>query len=317
MKIVIAGGSGQVGTCLARAFKAGGHEVVILGRSDRPHPAGRTVRWDGRSLGPWAAELDGAEVVINLAGRSVNCRYDAENRRQIIASRTESTRVVGEAIGRAARPPRVWLQAGTATLYAHRYDAPNDEASGIIRETEPGFSDTWNFGLEVARSWERALNEAATPHTRRVILRTGLVMNPDPGSVFGVLLGLVRWGLGGRMGDGLQFVSWIHDEDFVRAAEFLIRREDISGPVNLVAPNPVPNAGLMRGLRRAWGMPFGLPAAEWMLEIGAFFLRTETELLLKSRRVVPGRLLDAGFGFKFPVWSEAAADLCERWRWLG
>lgn len=316
MKIVIAGGSGQVGTCLARAFKGGGHDVVILGRADRVHPAGRMVVWDGRNLGPWAAEIDGADAVVNLAGRSVNCRYNAENRRQIVSSRTESTRVVGEAISLAARPPRVWLQAGTATIYAHRYDEPNDEATGIIRNTEPGFPETWTFSIDVARSWEQAVNQAVTPLTRRVILRTGLVMNPDPGSVFDVFLGLVRRGLGGRMGDGRQWVSWIHYEDFVRAAEFLIRREDISGPVNLVAPNPVPNAVLMRELRRAWGMPFGLPATAWMLEAGAALLRTETELLLKSRRVVPGRLLSAGFGFKFSVWSAAAADLCAQWQRL-
>ena len=313
MKIVIAGGSGQVGACLARAFKAGGCDVVILSRGDQIPPAGRLVKWDGRSLGPWAAEIDGADAVVNLAGRSINCRHNPVNRRQIVSSRTESTRAVGEAIGRAARPPRVWLQAGTATIYAHRLDAPNDEATGILRDAEPGFPDTWTFGIEVARAWEKALDEAVTPGTRRVVLRTGLVMNPDAGSAFDAFLGLVRRGLGGSMGGGRQFVPWIHYEDYVRAAEFLVRREDISGPVNLVAPNPVPNEVFMRELRRAWGMPFGLPSAEWMLEVGAFLMRTETELLLKSRRVVPARLLDAGFGFKFPVWSEAAADLCGQW----
>jgi len=314
MKIVIAGGSGQIGNCLSRAFAAAGHEIVVLSRRAGSSPEARCVPWDGRTLGSWASEIDGSDAVINLAGRSVNCRYTQENRRQIIESRTESARVVGEAIARAKRPPRVWLQAGTATIYADRRDAPNDEAAGIIREHETEFPEAWTFSVGVARAWEGACEEALTPQTRRVILRTSLVMNPDPGSVFDVLLGLVRRGLGGAMGDGGQFVSWIHHEDFVRAAGFLINRDDLAGPVNLAAPNPVPNAEFMREIRRAWGARFGLPAAAWMLTVGAFFLRTETELILKSRRVVPGRLLASGFEFKFPEWRGAARDLCEDWR---
>jgi uncharacterized protein (TIGR01777 family) len=313
MKIVIAGGSGQVGNGLSRAFAAAGHEIVILSRA-KSSGAVRTVPWDGRTLGAWASEIDGSDAVINLAGRSVNCRYNAENRRQIVESRTESTRVVGEAIARSFRPPKVWLQAGTATLYADRRDGPNDEATGIIRDRETEFPEPWTFSVGVARAWERACDEARTPRTRRVILRTSLVMNPEPGSVFDVLLGLVRRGLGGAQGDGGQFVSWIHHEDFARAAEFLIRRDDISGPVNLASPNPVPNREFMAELRRAWGAPFGLPAPAPLLAIGALFLRTETELILKSRRVVPGRLLEAGFEFKFPEWPGAARNLCEDWR---
>jgi len=313
MKIVIAGGSGQIGNGLARAFAAAGHEIVVLSRA-KSSAAWRTAPWDGRTLGAWASEIDGSDAVINLAGRSVNCRYTAENRRQIIESRTESTRVVGEAIARSSRPPKVWLQAGTATIYADRRDAPNDEATGIIRDHETEFPESWSFSVGVARAWERACDEARTPGTRRVILRTSLVMNPDPGSVFDVLLGLVRRGLGGPMGDGGQFVSWIHHEDFARAADFLIRRGDISGAVNLASPNPVPNREFMAGLRRAWGAPFGLPAPAALLAIGAVFLRTEPELILKSRRVVPGRLLESGFDFKFPDWPAAARNLCEDWR---
>jgi hypothetical protein len=313
MKIIIPGGSGQVGTILARAFLAGGHEVVVLSR--RPAKASwRVAAWDARTLGGWASEFEGADVVINLAGRSVNCRYSPANRRVIIDSRVDSTRVVGEAIARSARPPALWLQAGTATIYAHRYDAPNDEATGLLAATETNAPETWRFSNGVAASWERALNEAATPRTRKVILRTSLVMSPDPGGVFAVLLGLVRRGLGGRAGHGRQFVSWIHGADFVHAIQFLIARESIEGPVNLAAPHPVPNSEFMRGLREAWGRRFGLPAAQWMLEIGAFFMRTETELILKSRRVVPGRLLENGFVFKFPSWPEAARDLCGQWR---
>jgi uncharacterized protein (TIGR01777 family) len=315
MKIVIPGGTGQVGTLLARAFLADGHEVVVLSRNPGSAP-GRVVGWDAETVSEWAAELDGADAVINLAGRSVNCRYNAENRRLIQESRVRSTRAVGKAIARAARPPRVWLQASTATIYAHRYDAPNDEATGILGGGEAGAPDTWRFSIEVAKSWEQAANEGDLPHTRRVLLRSAMTMSPDPGGVFAVLLGLVRWGLGGASGDGRQYVSWIHDRDFVRAIYWLIEHSDLAGPVNLAAPNPVPNAAFMRTLRAAWGIGFGLPATKWMLEIGAVFLRSETELILKSRRVVPARLLQSGFVFQFPTWAEAADDLCRRWREL-
>jgi uncharacterized protein (TIGR01777 family) len=312
VKIVIPGGSGQVGTILARHFQAKQHEVVVLSRKLAPAPW-RVVAWDGRSRGEWTGELDGADVVINLAGRSVNCRYTAANRRAIIESRVQSTRVVGEAIAGCARPPRVWLQASSATIYAHRYDAANDERTGIIAGNEPNEPDTWRFSLDVVKSWEKALNEAETPRTRRVAMRTSMVMSPDRGGIFDVLLWLVRRRLGGWVGDGRQFVSWIHDRDYIAAVEFLIDR-DLSGPVNLAAPEPLPHADFMRALRQAWGVRIGLPANRWMLEIGTWLLRTESELVLKSRRVVPGRLLEAGFTFQFPTWPEAARDLCRRWR---
>lgn len=324
MKIVIPGGSGQVGTVLARAFAASGHEVVVLSRAPRPpDPARalgttwRVVGWDAATAGPWCDELDGADVVINLAGRSVDCRYHAANRRLIMESRVASTRAVGEAIARAARPPRTWLQASTATIYAHRFDAPNDEATGLLGGGEPGAPDTWRFSIEVAQAWERTAMEAATPHTRKVLLRSAMTMSPDPGGIFSVLLRLVRLGLGGTCGSGRQFVSWVHDRDFVRAVTWLIEHEEMDGAVNIASPQPVPNAEFMRTLRRAWGMPIGLPAMAWMLEIGAFFLRTESELILKSRRVVPGRLAAAGFAFEFPGWEAAARDLCARWRARG
>jgi uncharacterized protein (TIGR01777 family) len=312
MKIVIPGGTGQVGSVLARAFAADGHEVVILGRGASTSEA-RVVRWDAQSLGPWAAEIDGADVVINLAGRTVNCRYNATNRREILESRVKSTTVVGQAIAAASRPPRVWLQSSTATIYAHRYDAPNDEATGVLGGVEPKAPDTWRFSIDVAKAWEEAAQRAIVPRTRKVLLRSAMTMSPDRGGIFDTLLGLVRRGLGGTCGDGRQYVSWIHDADFTRAIRWLIDHE-LDGPVNLSSPNPLPNAEFMRTLRRAWGAPVGLPATAWMLELGAIFLRTESELILKSRRVVPGRLIDSGFVFQFPDWSAAAADLCRRWR---
>ncbi len=313
MKIVIPGGSGQVGTLLARAFHREGHEVVVLSRRPQPAPW-KVVAWDAAAPGDWWAQIDGADAVINLAGRSVNCRYDAKNRREILSSRVDSTRAIGAAITAAQHPPRVWMQAGTATIYAHRHDAPNDEDTGILGGAEAAAPDTWRFSTEVARAWERALEEAVTPHTRKVMLRSAMTMSPDAGGVFATLLGLVRRGLGGRAGDGRQYVSWIHEEDFVRAIRWLIGREDIAGAVNLAAPEPLPNAAFMRVLREAWGMPFGLAAPEWLLEIGVRLMRTESELILKSRRVIPARLLRSGFTFHFPAWPGAARDLCQRWR---
>ena len=313
MKIVIPGGSGQVGSLLARAFHGEGHEVVVLSRSPQ-HAPWKVLAWDAVSRGDWWAQIDGSDVVINLVGRSVNCRYNAENRREILNSRVTSTRAVGDAISAARRPPRVWLQAGTATIYAHRYDAANDEETGILGGSEPNAPDTWRFSIEVARAWERGLDEAATPHTRKVTLRSAMTMSPDAGGVFDTLLGLVRRGLGGRAGDGRQYVSWIHEEDFIHAVRWLIGRGDIVGAVNLAAPQPLPNAAFMRALRDAWGMPVGLASPKWMLEIGVRLMRTETELILKSRRVIPTRLLRSGFTFQFPAWPDAARDLCSRWR---
>ena len=315
MKVVIPGGSGQVGAILARAFSEDKHEVVILGRSGSSFSKApsRHCQWDGTTLGPWVQEIDGADVVINLAGRNVSCRYNATNRQEIMESRVQSTQAIGEAIRQSARPPCVWLQSSTATIYAHRYDAPNDEITGILGGNEPGVPDTWRFSIAVAQAWEQAATAIETPNTRKVLLRSAMTMSPDRGGVFDVLLGLVRKGLGGTNGDGKQYVSWIHEYDFVRAIKWLIEHE-MEGPVNLSSPEPLPNAEFMATLRRAWGAKIGLPATKWMLELGAIFLQTETELILKSRRVVPGRLLEAGFEFKYPHWKEASTDLCQRWK---
>jgi len=310
VKIVLPGGSGQVGQILARAFTANGQEVVVLTRGAAAQ--GRAVPWDGRTVDAWAAEIDGADVVVNLAGRTVNCRYTPENLEQMMSSRVQSTRAVGEAIAAAKRPPRVWLQMSTATIYAHRFDAPNDEATGVLGGEEPDVPSYWANSIAIARAWERTLEEAPTPSTRKVALRSAMVMSPDPGGIFAVLLGLVKKGLGGKAGSGAQFVSWIHARDFVRAVDLLIAREDIAGPVNLASPGPLPYAEFMRALRDAAGVRLGLPATKWMLEIGAWAMRTDTELVLKSRRVVPGRLLEAGFTFDFPAWAEAARDLVTR-----
>jgi len=311
MKIVLPGGTGQIGTILDRALTAEGHEVVLLTRSPRGE---RQVGWDGATLGDWAGQIDGSDVVINLAGRSVSCRYTQDNLAAMMSSRVESARVVGEAIAAAARPPRLWLQMSTATIYAHRFDAANDERDGLIGGDEPGVPRYWSYSVEIARNWEAAQERAAAAGTRKIALRSAMVMSPDRGGVFDVLSRLARLGLGGPVAGGRQYVSWIHDHDFVRAVRFLMERDDIAGAVNLAAPGPLPQREFMRDLRSAWRMPVALPATRWMAEIGAFALRSDTELLLKSRRVVPGRLAGAGFTFGFPRWRSAAADLTRRHR---
>ncbi len=311
MKVVLPGGSGQVGTLLARALHAAGDDVVVLSRSPSAAPW-RIAEWDGGTPGPWTRELDGADVVVNLAGRSVNCRYTPENRAAIMASRVESTRAVGRAISAATTPPRLWLQASTATIYSHRFDAPNDEATGEIGGREPDAPGSWRFSIEVARAWEAEVDAADTPRTRKVKLRSAMIMSPDRGGIFATLLGLVRLRLGGRAGSGRQYVSWIHDADFVRSVRWLIDREDLDGAINVAAPNPLPYLEFMRALRRAAGIRLGLPAAAWMVNMGTFVMRTESELVLKSRRVVPGRLLESGFEFRYPDWASAARDLVAR-----
>ena len=320
MRVVLPGGSGQVGTLLARHFHARGDDVLVLGRTPRRAPW-HTAAWDAGAafrergeLGEWARAIDGADVVIGLAGRSVDCRYTAANRARILGSRVDSTRALGAAIAAAKAPPPVWLQASTATIYAHRFDAANDEATGILGSAEPEAPDTWRFSIAVAQAWEAAALAPPLPHTRVVLLRSAMTMSADRGGIFDVLLRLVRFGLGGTAGDGRQFVSWIHGADFVRAIDWLIARDDVAGPVNVAAPAPLPYRDFIAALRRAWGTRIGLPAARWMLELGAFVLRTETELVLKSRRVVPGRLAAGGFTFVHPAWPAAAADLVTAWR---
>jgi uncharacterized protein (TIGR01777 family) len=307
-RLILAGGSGFLGQILAKYFRKAGYEIVVLTRS--PKQTSSTigeVNWDGRSLGAWAAELEGADAVINLAGRSVDCRYTRANRKLIVDSRVDSTRILGEAIGRCAIPPRVWLNSSTATIYKHSLNRPMDE-NGEIGAT-PEAQDA--FSIEVAKAWEQAFAEARTPRTRKVALRTAMVLGHGRNSVYPVLRRLVRFGLGGKMASGRQFVSWIHQTDFCRAIEFLIQKDDLSGLVNLAAPNPVTNQEMMRSLRKISGVPIGLPAMHWMLEIGAFVLRTEPELIIKSRRVIPRKLLNSGFKFEFQTLPEAFEDLAQ------
>jgi uncharacterized protein (TIGR01777 family) len=313
MKIILPGGSGQVGTILAREFHKDGHEVVVLSRSPLKSPW-KTVLWDGISIGKWVHEVEGADVLINLAGRSVNCRYHAKNRKQIFDSRIQSIRVLSEACNKMISPPKLWLQASTATIYSHRYDQPNDEFSGILGGSEPQVPETWKFSIDVANAWEKVFDEAILSRTRKIKLRSAMIMSPDSDGIFDTLRKLVRFGFGGKAGDGRQYISWIHYEDFVRIIYWLIENKSMQGVFNVAAPHPLSNTDFMKQLREALHIPIGLPATRWMLEVGAFFIRTETELILKSRRVVPARLMKEGFRFKFSTWNEAALDLCIKYK---
>lgn len=303
-RLILAGGAGFLGRVLARHFMAERWDIVVLTRKARPAEAGcRFIPWDGESAGAWAAELEGADALVNLAGRTVNCRYTARNRQQIYDSRLKSTAALGAAIAKCARPPKVWLNSASATIYRHALDRAMDEATGEIGS---------GFSVDVCQRWERAFFDAPAPATRRVALRTAMVFGPGADGVFEAFRRIIRLGLGGTLGTGDQFVSWIHERDFARAVAWLIAHAELDGPVNLSAPNPLPNRDFMRTFREVCGAHIGLPATRWMLEIGALFLRTETELLLKSRRVVPGRLLDSGFAFEFPELRSALAEIVRR-----
>ncbi len=324
LRIVLPGGSGQVGRMLARFFQERGHHVTVLTRGPYTAPW-QTVFWDGIELGPWVEALEGADVCIHLSGRSINCRYTARTRRELYDSRIGPTLLLHRAFAALANPPRLWMNASTATIYRHALDRDMDEATGelggndhldghdsISRRRRPPAK--WNWTTQLVKDWEAAFFSAETPNTRKIALRTSLVFGPEPGSVFAVLSNLVRAGLGGTQGNGRQYVSWIHESDFARALEFLIAHEELAGPINLAAPHPLPNREFMAALREAWEVPNGLWAPAPLIVIGTFLLRTEPELILKSRRVVPGCLLQSGFEFEFPTWPEAAADLVRQWR---
>ncbi|MEP6664400.1 MAG: TIGR01777 family oxidoreductase [Verrucomicrobiota bacterium] len=307
-KIILAGGSGFLGHALSQWFSHRNGEVVILARTAKPSDKiSRTVVWDAKNMGEWAKELDGSDAVINLTGRSVDCRYNEKNRREITESRVDSTRVLGEAIARCGVPPKVWLNSSTATIYKYSFDTARDEESEIASAREANDE----FSVSVAKAWEKAFDEANTPDTRKVTLRTTMVLG-ERGGVFPVLRRLTRLGLGGKMGSGRQYVSWIHERDFCRAIDWLIERKEFSGAVNMASPQPLPNAEMMKTFREIFRAPIGLPATDTMLEIGAFFLRTETELILKSRRVISKRLPEAGFTFEFPTFRGAIENLSHK-----
>ncbi|ALO67972.1 NAD-dependent epimerase [Arthrobacter alpinus] len=293
---VIAGASGFIGAYFRAGFAAEGWQVRTVGRNDATADA---VWGDTPAI---TELLDGADVLINLAGKSVSCRYTPENKAEIVRSRTETTAELGRAIAACATPPRDWFNASTGTIYRDARDRPQDEDDG---ELGSGFS------VEVARGWEETLAAADVPATRKIPLRMTIVMGPG-GGVMRPFNNLARLGLGGRMGDGGQKYSWIHVQDLFRAVLFLHERREITGAVNIAAPEAVTNAELMAGVRRVNRAPFGVPTPAWLLKMGAVLIRTETELVLKSRWVRPGKLEDAGFTWQHPELEGALADIAGR-----
>ncbi|MGV3540253.1 MAG: TIGR01777 family oxidoreductase [Rufibacter sp.] len=295
-KIILAGGSGFLGQLLAQHFLAKGDEVVILTRKPTSlQPPARQVKWDAQTLGDWVQHLENADVLINLTGKSVNCRYTEKNKKEIINSRVNATHVLGEAVRQLQHPPKLWMNAASATIYRHALDGPQDELTGEIGT---------GFSVDVCCKWENAFYAQHTPGTRKIALRLAIVLAKD-GGVMPYYLNLARLGLGGRQGNGLQCFSWIHAQDAIGSIEFLMQHEELEGDFNLASPRPVPNHRFMQTVRNALKRTFGLRARKWMLEIGALLLGTETELLLKSRWVVPTRLLQAGYQFQVPSIEEA------------
>ena len=299
-KIVITGGTGFLGVYLTEYFTAKGYHVYIISRSERPNKPNVTyLKWDGKTLDNWTESIENAEVIINLAGKSVNCRYTETNKRIINESRIFATQAIGKAIQQAEQPPKVWLNGGSATIYRYSEDKQMTEKNGE-------FGD--NFSVNVCKNWEKTFNEFETPETRKVFMRISIVLGKD-GGVVPPLRNLVRCGLGGKQGHGRQFVSWLHVHDYARMVEWFIRNNDFDGVVNCVSPQPVANSDFMKGFRKAYNIPFGLPQPKWMLKMGAMMIGTETELILKSRNVIPERLEQAGFPFKYPTLEKALTEI--------
>ena len=299
-KIVLAGGSGYLGTVLARHFRHLADKVIILSRTVKPADGNvQTISWDGQQEGDWVRQLESADLLVNLCGKNVNCRYTEKNKEEILLSRTTPTLLLGNTIQQLQHPPALWINVTSATIYRHAEDRAQDEDTG---ETGYGFS------IDICRQWEEIFFQTPAPCTRKIALRMGIVLGQRDG-VFPRLLNLVKWGLGGRQGDGAQYISWIHEQDAARCIEWLTDQTGQSGIINCTAPEAIRNRDFMAIIRQAYGTPIGLPAPTWLLEIGAAFIGTETELILKSRWVSPKRLLDAGFSFHYPAASNAVHDL--------
>lgn len=299
-KIILAGGNGYLGTVLAKHFSSLASEVIILSR--RPQAAAgniKTLLWDGQTLGDWATSLQHADLLVNLCGKNVNCRYTSKNKKEIISSRLIPTRLLGEAIKSLENPPKLWINITSATIYRHAEDRPQDELTGEIGD---------GFSIEVCKAWESSFFDNESPKTRKVALRMGIVLGLKDGA-FPRLLNLVKLGMGGKQGNGEQYVSWVHELDAAGSIEWLMNHNEIEGIINCTAPEPIKNKVFMRSIRKAYDINFGLPAPAWLLAIGAKIIGTETELILKSRWVKPRRLLNNGFEFKYAKIDEAVKGL--------
>jgi uncharacterized protein len=294
MKIIIVGGTGFLGKALENHFK--NHEVWILTRNPK---RSNEILWDAKTLGNWTDSLEKADVLINMTGKSVDCRYNDKNRAEILRSRIDSTNILQKAVDNCKNPPKTWLNSSSATIYVHAETQLMTEANGVIGD---------DFSMNICKSWEKAFFATPSPQTRKVALRTAIVLGRE-GEAFHKFKTITRLGLGGQQGNGRQKMSWIHGEDFCRAVEFIINDSTINGAINISAPNPIDNQSFMKILRDKLKMPFGIPSPTFLLEIGTLFLQTETELLLKSRNVYPERLLNNGFRFRFETVDEALGEL--------
>jgi uncharacterized protein len=308
-KIVIAGGTGFIGRAVAKYFSAA-NEIVILTRNTKAtnnaladldletYPNVRLVHWNGKDVSEWGKELNGTDIVINLAGRSVNCRYNEKNREEIFDSRVNATKAIAEAIRQSVLPPKLWINAASATIYRHSTDRPQDEFTGEYHD---------DFSVQVCKLWEKTFFEERTPFTRKVAFRMAITLGT--GGVMVPYLTLCKFGLGGKQGNGKQMYSWVHIEDVCRTIEWMWDHTGEEGVYNVSSPNPVANKVFMQTVRSVTGNLFGLPAFEWMLKIGAAVIGTETELLLKSRWVLPAKLLQKGFRFRYPVLEDAVRNI--------
>ncbi len=299
-KIILAGGNGYLGGVLADYYRNLTDEIIILSRSPKAQNGNiKTLIWDGKTEGDWVSQLEGAEMLINLCGKNVNCRYTEANRREIVNSRVVPTRLLGRVVEKLENPPQLWINLSSATIYRHAEDRPQDEATGDIG---------YGFSIDVCKQWEAAFHESNTAKTRKIALRMGIVLGMAD-SAFPRLFNLVKFGLGGKLGDGKQYLNWVHEQDAVRCTEFLLQHTELDGAINCTAPVPMQNAAFMATLRKAWSIPFGLPTPAWLLSIGMAIIGSETELILKSRWVIPQRLLDAGYRFMFAEAEYAIHDL--------
>jgi uncharacterized protein (TIGR01777 family) len=299
-KIILAGGNGYLGQVLAEYYRHLSKEVIILSRKSKALEGNiRTLLWDGVNEGEWVGQLDGADLLVNLCGKNVNCRYTESNKAEIISSRVLPTVLLGRVIERMSDPPKLWINVTSATIYRHAEDRPQDEETGEIG---------YGFSIEICRKWEDTFFQTTTPLTRKIALRMGIVFGHCDGA-FPRLLNLVKFGLGGKQGNGQQYMSWIHEQDAAKCTEWLLQHETIASIINCTSPEPVKNDSFMTDLRQIYGIPFGVPAPAWLLEIGAALIGTETELILKSRWVLPKRLLDSGYVFLYPKVQHAVRDI--------
>jgi uncharacterized protein (TIGR01777 family) len=298
-RIVITAANGFLGDNLCMYF-AKSYEVIALVRTLLPNKVNITyVQWDGKTLGDWKSYFEGAHALINLAGKSVDCRYHEENKRLILKSRLESTRVLGEAIESCKVKPTIWINSASATIYAHSLENANSESKHVIGS---------GFSVDVCKQWEKSFFEFIDDDVRQVALRTTIVLGED-GGAFPVMKKMVKFLLGGKQGKGNQMISWIHIDDFNKAVDHVVSHKEIEGVINIGSPNPIRNEAFMKKLRSACKRPFGLPAPKWLLKFGARIIKTETELILKSRFIQPEKLIESGFEFSYPTIDSAMSDL--------